>query len=408
MSEPLRPRDPKQVEDAISWALAQGKTLELIGHGSKRAIGRAAQWDATLDLSALKGVTLYEPEELVLSAKAGTPLHEIEALVAEKRQELAFEPMDYGPLLDGETGAATIGGVIASNLSGPRRIKSGAARDHFLGFSAVSGRGETFKSGGRVVKNVTGYDLCKLIAGSWGTLAAMTDVTIKTLPRAETEQTILVLGGDDAAASKVMASAMGSYGDVSAAAHLPVTIAADVAETASAGSAVTALRLEGVTPSVAQRKSLLENLLSPFGALASLDEASSRALWRAIRDVAPFAAKGRRGGADIWRISTAPARGAEIGRVLVDKAGAEIVYDWAGGLVWAALPRSDDAQAPLVHATVAAAGGHATLIRAPAAVRAKVDVFTPEPAPLAALTQRVRKGFDPHGVLNPGRMWAGV
>jgi glycolate oxidase FAD binding subunit len=408
MSEPLRPRDPKQVEDAICWALAQGKTLELIGHGSKRAIGRAAQWDATLDLSALKGVTLYEPEELVLSAKAGTPLHEIEALVAEKRQELAFEPMDYGPLLGGAAGAATIGGVIASNLSGPRRIKSGAARDHFLGFSAVSGRGETFKSGGRVVKNVTGYDLCKLIAGSWGTLAAMTDVTIKTLPRAETEQTILVLGGDAAAASKVMASAMGSYGDVSAAAHLPVTIAADVAETVSAGSAATALRLEGVTPSVAQRKSLLENLLAPFGALASLDEASSRALWRAIRDVAPFAAKGRRGGADIWRISTAPARGAEIGRALADKAGAEILYDWAGGLVWAALPRSDDAQAPLVHAAVAAAGGHATLIRAPTAVRAKVDVFAPEPAPLAALTQRVRKGFDPHGVLNPGRMWAGV
>ncbi|HEX4236574.1 MAG TPA: FAD-binding protein [Xanthobacteraceae bacterium] len=408
MSEPLRPHDPKQVEDAICWALAQGKTLELIGHGSKRAIGRAAQWDATLDLSALKGVTLYEPEELVLSAKAGTPLHEIEALVAEKRQELAFEPMDYGPLLGGAAGAATIGGVIASNLSGPRRIKSGAARDHFLGFSAVSGRGETFKSGGRVVKNVTGYDLCKLIAGSWGTLAAMTDVTIKTLPRAETEQTILVLGGDAAAASKVMASAMGSYGDVSAAAHLPVTIAADVAETVSAGSAATALRLEGVTPSVAQRKSLLENLLAPFGALASLDEASSRALWRAIRDVAPFAAKGRRGGADIWRISTAPARGAEIGRALADKAGAEILYDWAGGLVWVALPRSDDAQAPLVHAAVAAAGGHATLIRAPTAVRAKVDVFAPEPAPLAALTQRVRKGFDPHGVLNPGRMWAGV
>jgi glycolate oxidase FAD binding subunit len=408
MSEPLRPRDPKQVEEAISWALAQGKTLELIGRGSKRGIGRAAQWDATLDLSALSGVTLYEPEELVLSAKAGTPLHEIEALVAEKRQALAFEPMDYGPLLGGEAGAATIGGVIAANLSGPRRIKSGAARDHFLGFSAVSGRGETFKSGGRVVKNVTGYDLCKLMAGSWGTLAAMTDVTIKTLPKAETEQTILVLGGNAAVAGKLMATAMGSYGDVSAAAHLPAAVAAEVAETASARSAVTALRLEGVTPSVAQRKSLLDNLLAPFGALASLDEASSRALWRAIRDVTPFAAKGGRGDADIWRISTAPARGAEIGGTLADKAGGEILYDWAGGLVWAALPRSDGAQAPLVCATVAAAGGHATLIRAPAAVRAKVDVFTPEPAPLAALTQRVRKGFDPQGVLNPGRMWAGV
>ena len=408
MSEPLRPRDPKQVEEAISWALAQAKTLELIGRGSKRAIGRAAQWDATLDLSALTGVTLYEPEELVLSAKAGTPLHEIEALVAEKRQELAFEPMDYAPLLGGDAGATTIGGVIASNLSGPRRIKSGAARDHFLGFSAVSGRAETFKSGGRVVKNVTGYDLCKLMAGSWGTLAAMTDVTIKTLPKAETEQTLLVIGGDAAAAGKIMAAAMASYGDVSAAAHLPIAIAADVAETVSARSAVTALRLEGVAPSVTQRRSVLENLLAPFGALASLEEAQSRALWRAIRDVTPFAAKGPRGGADIWRISTAPARGAEIGRALADKASAEILYDWAGGLVWAALPRSDDARASSVHATVAAAGGHATLIRAPAAVRAKVDVFTPEPTPLAALTQRVRKGFDPQGVLNSGRMWAGV
>src|SRR5690242_9306400 len=176
MSEPLRRHDAKLGEGAFSWAVAQGKTAELIGNGRKRRTGGASQWDAALDLSALRGVTRYYPEELVLSAKAGTPLHEIEGLVAEQRQELAFETMDYGPLLGSTAGAATIGGVIGSNLSGPRRIKSGAARDHFLGFSAVSGRGETFKSGGRVVKNVTGYDLCKLIAGSGGTLAAMTDV----------------------------------------------------------------------------------------------------------------------------------------------------------------------------------------------------------------------------------------
>ena len=172
MADTLKPRDAKEVEETIGWALAQGKTLELIGRGTKRVIGRAAQWDATLDLSTLSGVTLYEPEELVLSAKAGTPLADIEALVAASKQELAFEPMDYAALLGGQAGAGTIGGAIAANLSGPRRIKAGAARDHFLGFNAVSGRGETFKSGGRVVKNVTGYDLCKLIAGSWGTLAA--------------------------------------------------------------------------------------------------------------------------------------------------------------------------------------------------------------------------------------------
>ena len=408
MSEPLRPREPKQVEEAVAWALAQGKTLELIGHGTKRTIGRAAQWDTTLDLAGLAGVTLYEPEELVLSAKAGTAVAEIKALVAEQRQQLAFEPMDYGPLLGSAAGGGTIGGAIAANLSGPRRIKAGAARDHLLGFTAVSGRGETFKSGGRVVKNVTGYDLCKLLAGSWGTLAAMTDITIKVLPKAEAEQTILVLGLDAANAAKVMAAAMGSFADVSAAAHLPAALAADVAEAASAGASVTALRLEGVAPSVAQRKTVLEKLLGPFGALATLEEAASRAIWQAIRDATPFAAATARGGHDIWRISTAPTRGADLGRTLEDQVGGEMLYDWAGGLVWAALPHSDDAHAGLVHATVAQAGGHATLIRAPAAVRSKVEVFTPEPTQLAALTQRVRKGFDPQGVLNPGRMWAGV
>src|SRR5271154_7122466 len=257
MSGIVKPRDAAEVEQAIQWALAGGKALEIVGLGTKRAIGRAAQWDATLDLSGLFGVTLYEPAELVLSAKAGTPLAEIEALVAANGQELAFEPMDYGPLLGGATAAGTIAGALAANLSGPRRIKAGAARDHFLGFSAVSGRGETFKSGGRVVKNVTGYDLCKLLAGSWGTLAAMTDVTIKTLPKAETEATLLVLNLDEVTARKVMAAAMGSYADVSAAAHLPGAVSGRIAETASAGAAATAFRLEGVAPSVTERKAVL-------------------------------------------------------------------------------------------------------------------------------------------------------
>jgi len=408
MADSLKPRDAIEVEFIVRAAIAEEKTLEVVGRGTKRAIGRAAQWDATIDLSELSGVTLYEPEELVLSAKAGTPLAEIEALVAASNQELAFEPMDYGPLLGTAANAATIGGAIAANLSGPRRIKAGAARDHFLGVNAVSGRGEVFKSGGRVVKNVTGYDLCKVIAGSWGTLAVMTDVTIKTLPKAETEATVLVLNLDDTAARKVMAAAMGSYGDVSAAAHLPAGVAKRIVETAAGHMAVTAFRLEGVAPSVVQRKAVLEKLIAPFGSLTTLGEAASRALWRSVRDVMPFAAAGPAGKRDVWRISTAPSEGAAIGRALTGDADAEILYDWAGGLIWAALPAADDAHAPLVRAAVAAAGGHATLIRAPAAIRAAVDVFSPEPAPLAALTDRVRKSFDPQRVLNPGRMWAGV
>ena len=408
MAESLKPRNAAEVEQAVSWAIAGGKTLEIVGRGSKRLIGRAAQWDMTLDLSGLSGVTLYEPAELVLSAKAGTPLSEIEALLASSGQELAFEPMDYGPLLGGAAGAATIGGVLSSNLSGPRRIKAGAARDHFLGVSAVSGRGETFKSGGRVVKNVTGYDLCKLLAGSWGTLAAMTDVTVKTLPRAEAERTMLVLGLDEAAAGKLMTAVMGSFADASAAAHAPTALAARIAETATAGTSVTAFRLEGVAPSVTHRQAVLEQLGRPHGDLSMLEEARSWSFWRAIRDATPFAAAGPSGARDVWRISTAPARGAEIGRALIGQAGAELLYDWAGGLIWAALPPSDDAKSGLVRSIVADAGGHATLIRAPAAVRAVADVFTPEAQALAALTRRVRESFDPRGVLNPGRMWAGV
>src|SRR3954471_7126608 len=194
MADRLKPRDGKEVEAAVRWALANDKALEVAGAGSKRAVGRPSQTDITLDLSGLSGVTLYEPEELVLSARAGTPMTEIEALVESKGQMLAFEPMDFGPVLGGAAGQGTIGGVLAANISRPRRIKAGAARDHFLGFSAVTGRGESIKSGGRVVKNVTGYDLSKLVAGSWGTLAVLTDITIKTLPRPETEETLLVLG----------------------------------------------------------------------------------------------------------------------------------------------------------------------------------------------------------------------
>jgi glycolate oxidase FAD binding subunit len=415
MTDTLKPRDAKEVEAAIAWAVGNGKSLETVGHGSKRALGRPSQTDATLDLSALAGVTLYEPEELVLSAKAGTPIAEVEALLASRGQAFAFEPMDLGPLLGGTPGAGTIGGVLAANLSGPRRIKAGAARDHILGFAGVSGRGETFKSGGRVVKNVTGYDLSKLMAGSFGTLAAMTDVTVKTLPRAETEATVLVLGLDEARAVAAMAAAMGSSCDVSGAAHLPEKIVLRASDDVPVGHAVTALRLEGVAPSVEHRNNALAELMKPFGPLSGLNEAQSRVLWRAIRDVIPFAASAAPGAGDIgaterpvWRLSTAPSMGAELTRLIAARADAEFLYDWAGGLVWAALAPSDDAGAAIVRPAIAQCGGHATLIRAPAAVRAAVAVFEPQPGPLAALTKRVKESFDPNGVLNPGRMWAGV
>jgi len=398
MADTLKPRDVKDVEGAVQWVLAEGKTLEILGHGSKRGIGRAAQWDMSLDLSALAGVTLYEPEELILSAKVGTALAEIEDLLAAHNQELAFEPMDYGPIFGAAPRQGTIGGTLAANVSGPRRIKAGAARDHFLGLSAVSGRGETFKSGGRVVKNVTGYDLCKVLAGSYGTLAVMTDVTVKVLPRAETEQALLVLGLDDATATRAMSVAMNSSNDVSAAAHLPAPLAATIQ--AEAGTAVTALRLEGVAPSVAHRREALETLLKPFGTLIAWDETDSRALWARVRNVAPFADDDR----VLWRISTAPARGHLVAAAIGE---GEYFYDWAGGLIWAALPASADGGAARIRAALGGEG-HATLIRAPVAIRAAVPVFEPQAAGVAALSRRLKESFDPKGVLSPGRMYASV
>ncbi len=401
----LKPRDEKDVAEALAAALAGGKTLELLGHGTKRAIGRAAQTDTTLDLSRISGIELYEPEELVWSAKAGTPIATIEKALAANNQELAFEPMDCAAIFGGKPGKGTLGGMIAANLAGPRRIKAGAVRDFVLGVHAISGRGEAFKAGGRVVKNVTGYDLPKFLAGSWGTLAAMTAITIKVLPKAEAAETVLVLGLDDARAVEAMSVAMGSSCEVSAAAHLPEPVAArmSVNAVARAGRAVTALRLEGIPVSIAYRRAKLEQLLAPYAQLGRLGTRDTRIFWRAVRDVQPFADGSKNA---VWRISTVPTNAPKIAAAIRNATGAMTYLDWAGGLIWAGMPTSV-AEEWAVRSTLAGKG-HALLLRADAAVRASAHVFEPLDQGLAALTRRLKESFDPKGILNPGRMYAGV
>ena len=394
------PTSADEVLSTVRWAVAEELPLEILGHASKRGIGRPPQTEHALDLSKLTGVTLYEPEELVLSARAGTPLAEIEKLLAEHGQELAFEPMDYGPLLGGAAGRGTIGGALATNLSGPRRMKAGAARDHILGIQAVSGRGEAFKSGGRVVKNVTGYDMSKLMAGSWGTLAVATDVTFKVLPAAETETTLVLSGLLDDAAVAAMALATGSSAEVSGAAHLPEMVAARVGDGNLAGGAATLLRIEGFGPSVDYR---VKHLREAFGGDARFDEISgdtSKGLWRAIRDCLPFA-DGT--GKPVWRVSMAPSEAHKAVMALRMEAAVEAFYDWAGGLAW--LCMEGDPEAELLRGLIKKfGGGHATLVRASAADRAAIPVFEPQPPALAALSRRLKEQFDPNDILNPGRM----
>ncbi len=404
------PTSINELRDAVADALAANEPVELVGGGSKRGLGRPLQAPRTLDLSQLAGIRDYQPSELVLTAAAATPLAEIEAALAPARQMLAFEPPDWCNLL-GSDGEPTLGGALACNLSGPRRIKAGAARDHFLGFRGVSGRGEVFKSGGKVVKNVTGYDLSKLLAGSYGTLAALEEVTVKVLPRPEHTETIVLCGLDPVAAGPAMSRALNSPYEVSGAAYLPAGATIRLAGPTDV-SGIAAFRLEGPAPSVSFRRERLLAELAADCERAVLEDDASIAWWRAIRDVEPLAGHADRA---VWRVSVAPSRGAALGQAIARSAEATWFADWGGGLLWVAVvlgsERSEDGGAGLIRAAIRGTdghgGGHATLIKAPAALRRAVPVFEPQPPALAALAARVKESFDPRHILNPGRIVEG-
>ncbi len=400
----VKPLDARQAGETIAWAAAERKTVEIVGGASKRRLGRPIRADVLLDASGLNGIIDYEPAELVLTARAATPMKEIHAQLAAAGQILAFEPPDWRGLL-GAGGEPTLGGILACNLAGPRRLRAGAARDFFLGFSAVNGRGETFKAGGKVVKNVTGYDLCKLMAGSYGTLSLLTEVTIKVAPRAESACTLLLPGIGDEEAVALMARALNTPYEVSAAAHLPAACAERSGIEATQG-AVTVLRLEGPKPSIAFRAEALENI---FGRGSRLDDDQTARFWSDIAEVAPLRSQD---GRCIWRLCPPPSEAAKVAAQISSHfASADYFYDWGGGLIWVSLDAADagaDAGAALLRATLKSCGGHALLVAADEELRAKVDVFEPEPAALAAVSRKVKSGFDPAGVLNPGRMREGL
>ena len=377
MGDTFRPKSISELENLIAWAVSEETTLAVSGNGSKAGLGNPVEAEHVLDTTALAGIDMYEPEELVMSAGAGTPLAEIERVLAERGQQLAFEPYDFGVATDGEAGRQTIGGVFATNISGPRRLKAGAARDHLLGLQVVSGHGQVMKTGGRVVKNVTGYDLCKLMTGSMGTLAVMSHLTFKIMPAPEDEATLVLEGDDMEAVAAALRQATGTAFEISAAALVP-------------GDGVKGfIRVEGAPPSVAYRFDRLRALLGKTLDTAKLDADESRAHWRRIRD-AGFLPKGA---PIIWRISIPPT---DLPK-LADNLDGAWYADWAGGLVWYA----GGADRPSLPTT-----GHATLIKKPDEVT--TEPFQPQDPALRALSARVKKSFDPKAVLNPGRMYAGI
>jgi glycolate oxidase FAD binding subunit len=396
MDATLKPQTTEDVEKVVAWAAAEDQPLEIIGQGTKRALGRPVQAAHVLDISGLTGIESYEPAELVLTLKAGTPIAEVEKLVDDNGQELSFEPMDLGPLLGSAPAQGTIGGVLAANLSGPRRIKAGAARDHVLGMEAVSGRGEVFNSGGKVVKNVTGYDLPRALCGAYGTLAVATTVTLKVNPKPETSATFMLSGLNDDDGINALCQAMGSSAEISGAAHLPAGV--------NGGSSSTVLRLEGFSTSVDYRFKTLQALLASYGAPSRLEAVETGSLWQTIRDVKPYAG----GQTPVWRISVAPTAGPQLVASLRETFELQAYYDWSGGLVWLSCLDGSLHEADIRAAIDTVGGGHATLVRADASQRSNASVFHPQPAPLAALSRRLKEQFDPKGILNPGKMVSGV
>lgn len=346
--------------------------------GNTRGVAQAGD---VLCLAGLSGIRLYEPGALTLVAAAGTSLAEIEDLLAADNQQLAFEPMDHRGLM-GVQGTPTIGGVVAGNVSGSRRVQCGACRDFLLGVRYVDGQGNVITNGGRVMKNVTGYDLVKLMAGSWGTLGVLSEVSLKVLPMAETQMTVMIHGLDLAGAVGAMSGALGSPFEVGGAAYDPATQGGTVL-----------LRVEGFAASVAYRAGRIRGLLGGYGDISLIETpGQSAALWKGVRDVAAF--HGRAG--DVWRLSVKPTDAP----ALAARLGAEgLLFDWGGGLIWALVAEGVD-----LRARIGAFDGHATLVRADAPTTARLGKFQPLSPPLEAISAGMRARFDPRGILNPGLM----
>jgi glycolate oxidase FAD binding subunit len=402
MREVLSPSTEAEAVEAIREARSSRRPIVIEGGGTRAGLGRPVVADRLLSTRGLAGITLHEPAELVISARAGTPLAEIEAALAQHKQRLPFEPMDHRALF-GTNGAPTIGAVAACNISGPRRIHMGAARDHLIGIRFVNGFGEIIKSGGRVKKNVTGLDLVKLGCGAFGTLGVLTEVTFKLLPEPETSATIVLRGLDDAKAIAALSAGLTSPFQITGAAHLPARIESLTSE------ALTLLRIEGAPASVEYRATALINLLAGFGTAEVVSQEQAQKLWRDVRDVLPLAEP--RASA-IWRLSVAPTRGPAVVAAIKQRLPARYFYDWGGGLIWLAVEADGDAAATSVREALAEAAGpesgHATLIRAPEDVRRRVNVFQPLAAPLMQISENIKASFDPDHIVNPGRMYAGV
>jgi len=399
--------DARELQDALAEALAGKMRLDLRGQGTRLGLGRPVDADCVLDISKLSGITAYEPDELVLMARAATPLAEILTTLDAAGQMLAFDPPLGADAIDQARG--TIGGVLATNLSGPRRMVAGATRDYLLGFQAVSGRGEAFQSGSRVMKNVTGYDLSKLMAGSFGTLAVMHDVILKTMPKPEDAISLVYFAATAAAAQEIVRQAFASPYEPSSAALIPAALVAASAvgelRESSARGVAAVIRFEGFDISVRDRAEGVIGMLKEYRPAFRLGRADSDLLQMELRETTLLSRQSNR---VIWKISCPPAAGGALLDQYLARPNCLGYADWGGGLIWLNHPEGTDASAGIIRGMLGACGGHGMIYEATESIRRAVPVFEPPPPALLELSRRVKASFDPLGMLNPGRMYEGI
>ncbi len=394
MSEVEQPENNDEVERIVRSACADGVRLDVVGGDALGGYGRVREGARRISMTKLSGVVFYAPAEMTICVQAGASLDSLEAVIGQRGQILPFEPMRPRALWGGD-GEPTAGGMVATNLSGPRRVSAGAVRDGVLGLKLVNGLGQTIRCGGRVTKNVTGLDLTKLNCGANGTLGVLTEVTLKLLPKPEAETTLVVSGLDDEQAVAVMTAALGSPYGVSGAAWLGPGMGDPLSRAA--------LRLEGFGESVTYRAGRLVPLMRAYGETRTIEAHKSQALWRSIRDVEHLAEPRDRA---VWRVNLAPSEAPGF-MVRLREVALAHCFDWGGGLVWLATGETEEAAAA-VRTAIPPGRGHATLMRASEAFRRRVAVFQPPTDLELRLARGVKASFDPGAVLNFGRVYPGV
>jgi glycolate oxidase FAD binding subunit len=384
-------RTEAEVVEAVRAARADRRSLEIVGAGTKRAYGRVAPCDDVLDVSGLAGIVKYEPSELILTVLPGTPVVEINALLAQKNQRLGFEPADWGPLFGATANSATIGGVLSADASGPAALRYGRARDSLLGFRSVNGLAEAYKAGGKVVKNVTGFDLPKLMCGAMGTLGVLTEVTLRVFPKPSETVTLIARDVSTREGLALLRRVWQSPLEATALSYVPAST--PLVSLGYVGEGAALIRLEGAPEPLKEKIAALHRF-APQAQRIDLPE-----VFGAIAGATALAGLDR----TVWRVSVPQNDAADLVDVLRPSWW---TADWAGGLLWVGLPAGDNGAT--LRAACGERDGHATLVRANDEMRAGIALFTPETPARAALTKSVKAAFDPLGIFNPGRMWDGV